>query len=117
MEIGGMDHSVGAVLARRRPRRAAAVLAGWALVAGGCTTFGEWVHNGFKVGPSYHAPPAAVATTWIDSVDRHIVSRRVEGGAWWAVFQDPVLDSLINTAHRQNLDLRTAATRVLQAQA
>jgi NodT family efflux transporter outer membrane factor (OMF) lipoprotein len=37
--------------------------------------------------------------------------------AWWHVFHDPVLNSLIETAHRQNRDLKTAATRVLEAQA
>ena len=37
--------------------------------------------------------------------------------AWWAVFKDPELDSLIDSAFRENLDLRTAATRVLQARA
>ena len=40
-----------------------------------------------------------------------------EGDAWWNTFDDPTLDSLIETAYRQNLDLKTAGTRVLQAQA
>jgi multidrug efflux system outer membrane protein len=37
--------------------------------------------------------------------------------AWWDVFQDDQLRDLIQTALLQNLDLRIAATRILQAQA
>ena len=36
---------------------------------------------------------------------------------WWAVFKDPVLDSLICYAYRQNLSLRVAGCRVLEARA
>src|SRR5262249_24561018 len=36
---------------------------------------------------------------------------------WWTVFQDPTLDSLIALASRQNLTLRQAGFRVLQARA
>jgi NodT family efflux transporter outer membrane factor (OMF) lipoprotein len=36
---------------------------------------------------------------------------------WWQVFNDPVLDSLIANAYQQNLSLREAGTRVLQARA
>jgi multidrug efflux system outer membrane protein len=37
--------------------------------------------------------------------------------AWWDVFQDDQLRTLIRTALQQNLDLRIAATRILEAQA
>ena len=37
--------------------------------------------------------------------------------AWWDVFQDDQLQELIRTALQQNLDLRIAARRILQAQA
>jgi NodT family efflux transporter outer membrane factor (OMF) lipoprotein len=96
--------------------RTLAVLGVLALLAGGCTTLEEWVHNGFQVGPNFHKPPAAVAPAWIDA-DPHLVHNSADAAAWWSVFHDPVLDSLIQTAHRQNLDLKTAATRVLQAEA
>ena len=36
---------------------------------------------------------------------------------WWAVFQDPVLDGLIAHAQFENLSLREAGYRVLQARA
>ncbi len=114
---GIMSHSVGT----RRPRavscRAAKTLAGFALLAGGCTTLQEWVRNSFQVGPNYQKPPAAVAPAWIDAADPRVAGKAAEVDAWWDVFQDPVLNSLIETAYRQNLDLKTVATRVLQAQA
>jgi NodT family efflux transporter outer membrane factor (OMF) lipoprotein len=36
---------------------------------------------------------------------------------WWQTFQDPALDRLIQTAYRQNLTLRVAGMRVLEARA
>ena len=36
---------------------------------------------------------------------------------WWTVLHDPALDSLICTAYRQNLTLRQAGFRVLEARA
>ncbi len=37
--------------------------------------------------------------------------------AWWGVFNDPTLTSLIETAYRQNLTLAAAGTRILAARA
>jgi NodT family efflux transporter outer membrane factor (OMF) lipoprotein len=37
--------------------------------------------------------------------------------AWWTVFNDPVLTTLVETAYRQNPSLRAAGVRVLEAQA
>lgn len=37
--------------------------------------------------------------------------------AWWKVFQDPVLDSLVERAAKNNLDLRIAASRIAEARA
>jgi NodT family efflux transporter outer membrane factor (OMF) lipoprotein len=93
-----------------------APLAGALLLVSGCASFQEWTHNGFKVGPNFQEPPAPVATKWIDASDRHVLSKPIEKDGWWDVFQDPALDKLIDTAYRQNLDLKTAATRVLTAQ-
>ena len=36
---------------------------------------------------------------------------------WWTVFHDPILENLIRTAYRQNLPLRIAGVRVLEARA
>jgi NodT family efflux transporter outer membrane factor (OMF) lipoprotein len=83
----------------------------------GCTSWREYVNNGFKVGPNYQRPPAPVAKEWIDAGDQRVRTESDDLSKWWTVFNDPVLDSLICDAYRQNLSLRVAGMRVLQAQA
>jgi NodT family efflux transporter outer membrane factor (OMF) lipoprotein len=83
----------------------------------GCTTLSEYVHNGFKVGPNYRKPLAPVADDWIDAADVRVRKESDDLCHWWAVFNDPVLDALIQTAYGQNLTLREAGFRVLQARA
>lgn len=81
----------------------------------GCTTLGQWWTNGLKVGPNYDLPPAPVAPSWTQSADKRVQSSEEELCAWWGVFHDPELDSLIDTAYQQNLDLKKAAQRILEA--
>jgi NodT family efflux transporter outer membrane factor (OMF) lipoprotein len=76
---------------------------------------GQWVRNGFKVGPNYGRPPAPVAVEWIQANDPSVQNRHMED--WWQVFGDPTLNSLIVTAYEQNPTLRIAGTRVLEARA
>jgi NodT family efflux transporter outer membrane factor (OMF) lipoprotein len=83
----------------------------------GCTTMGEYIHNGFKVGPNYKRPPAPVAEHWIDAGDVRVRGQEPDDCQWWTVFKDSVLNDLIQTAYRQNLTLREAGFRVLQARA
>ncbi|HYV36676.1 MAG TPA: efflux transporter outer membrane subunit [Gemmataceae bacterium] len=84
---------------------------------GGCTSPAEFVQNGFKVGPNFQPPPAPVAANWIDAADKRVRSEPDDLSKWWTVFHDPVLDQLICHAYRQNLTLREAGFRVLQARA
>ncbi len=73
----------------------------------GCTT----------LGPDFKTPEAPVAEEWTD-IDPSMVSNQpADHPEWWTVFNDPVLNQLIETAQSQNLTLRTAGVRVLQAQA
>jgi NodT family efflux transporter outer membrane factor (OMF) lipoprotein len=81
----------------------------------GCTPITEYVTNGFKVGPNYKKPPAPVAQNWIDAVDKRVRSQTDDISKWWTVFNDPVLDELICFAYHQNLTLREAGFRVLEA--
>jgi NodT family efflux transporter outer membrane factor (OMF) lipoprotein len=83
----------------------------------GCTGPGEYIHNGFKVGPNYCPPGAPVAQTWIDVADKRVRTDSDDLSQWWRVFNDPVLDGLIGDAYRQNLTLREAGFRVLAARA
>src|SRR5262249_23835320 len=83
----------------------------------GCTTLGEYVHNGFKVGPNYKRPPAPVAERWIDADDKRVRSEEGDDSHWWTLLNDPILNDLVQTAYRQNLTLREAGFRVLEARA
>ncbi|MCE9531027.1 MAG: efflux transporter outer membrane subunit [Planctomycetes bacterium] len=87
------------------------------VLSSGCTSMSEWVNNGFKVGPNYRKPPAPVADDWIDSKSRGVNVATKDLKEWWSVFNDPVLNTLIDQAYRQNLDVRTAGTRILAARA
>ena len=84
-------------------------LRGRGFVHGGCVATGplEYMHNGFKVGPNYGGPPAPVADEWIEAKNANVQNRQLQD--WWSVFQDPTLNSLINTAYDQNLNLRISA--------
>ncbi len=83
----------------------------------GCTSLQEYVRNGFKVGPNYGSPPAPLAKEWIDAADKRMRQDSDDLTRWWKVFNDPVLDKLICSAYEQNLTLREAGYRVLQARA
>lgn len=89
-----------------------------ALLTSGCSVATgpvEWIQNGFKVGPNYAKPSAPVAEEWIDAKNPNVQDRHLQD--WWRVFNDPALNSLIDKAYAQNLNLRVAGTRVLQARA
>jgi len=108
-------------LCQRQPHPAAIVLlfctTASILFASGCTPIDEYIHNGFKVGPNYQKPPAPVACEWIDSKSKGINVATTDISHWWGAFKDPALNSLIETAYRQNLTLRSAGTRILAARA
>jgi NodT family efflux transporter outer membrane factor (OMF) lipoprotein len=69
------------------------------------------------VGPNYKTPPSSVAPQWIDAADVRVRSDTDDLSQWWKAFNDPVLDDLICHAYHQNLSLREAGFRVLQARA
>jgi len=81
----------------------------------GCTGITQYVRNGFKVGPNYCPAAAPVANNWIDASDVRIRNQADDISQWWTVFNDPVLNNLVACAYRQNLTVKQAAFRVLQA--
>jgi NodT family efflux transporter outer membrane factor (OMF) lipoprotein len=106
-------------MTRRTPRDGLSFAAGVLLLIAlcGCTSWRDYFHNGFKVGPNYCPPAAAVADRWIDDRDPNVSSAPADDASWWQTFNDPVLDSLVQTAYRQNLTLRIAGLRILEARA
>jgi NodT family efflux transporter outer membrane factor (OMF) lipoprotein len=87
------------------------------LTSSGCTSLRQWWANGAKVGPNYARPAEPVAQTWVDARDPRVKCDPANDCAWWTVFNDPTLNGLIESAYRQNLDLRVAGTRILEARA
>jgi NodT family efflux transporter outer membrane factor (OMF) lipoprotein len=69
------------------------------------------------VGPDYIRPPVKVSQNWLDADDQRVKPELSEYRNWWQVFNDPILDSLIERAYRDNLSLRVAGVRVLEARA
>src|SRR5262249_48536460 len=83
----------------------------------GCTPFKDYVHNGFKVGPSYARPPAPVSRDWIDASDARLRKESGDLGRGGGVVHDPVLGWLICNSYQQTLSWGEAGARVLQARA
>jgi NodT family efflux transporter outer membrane factor (OMF) lipoprotein len=69
------------------------------------------------VGPDFETPEAPVEPNWYRLERDELTTTEVDLVAWWKVFDDPALDNLVATAHRQNNNLEIAALRVLEARA
>lgn len=89
-----------------------------AICVTGCMTGPkEYFRNGFKVGPNYRTPAAPVAESWVDIGDTRVISAPNENWAWWTAFNDPVMSQLVVMASNQNLTLREAGFRIMEARA
>ncbi|MCE5336507.1 MAG: efflux transporter outer membrane subunit [Desulfobacteraceae bacterium] len=77
------------------------------LLSSGCTA----------LGPNFTRPGAPVAPAYVESDDRRVKQEAADYTQWWTVFEDPVLNNLIETARRQNPNLQVAGLRVLEARA
>jgi NodT family efflux transporter outer membrane factor (OMF) lipoprotein len=69
------------------------------------------------IGPDFQKPDSATENGWQDRKDGRVSQRSSDYRAWWKSFSDPVLDELIQTAYRENLSLREAGLRILEARA
>jgi NodT family efflux transporter outer membrane factor (OMF) lipoprotein len=70
-----------------------------------------------KLGPNFARPRVRVSQAWMDAGDQRVKTERAEYRNWWQAFNDPVLDRLIGRAYKENLTLRVAGVRVLEARA
>ena len=71
---------------------------------------------GCTVGPDFHKPVVEAPPLW-GPVNQDVPSRTVSSAvdvSWWLRFRDPVLSSLVDRLVAQNLDLKTAAERIVQ---
>ena len=89
-----------------RPLKNTRLLVLLALIVSGCTT----------VGPDFQEPEAPVQAVWNESENPLIETTLPLERDWWkAAFKDPILDQLVEAALVENLSLRSAGLRVLQA--
>jgi outer membrane protein, multidrug efflux system len=73
-----------------------------------------------NVGPNYKRPATSTPQTFRGALAPDIAPPdpvSIADEKWPAVFEDPVLQQLVTEALKNNLDLRVAAQRVLEAQA
>ncbi len=83
----------------------------------GCGSLSQWCRNGFKVGPNYCTPAAETADHWLDADNPRLKNLEGDNPRWWSVFNDPTLDYLVSTTADENLTLKTAGCRILEARA
>ena len=72
--------------------------------------------GGCTVGPDYVRPEAEVNPSWLEASET-LQDEPAEISEWWTAFDDPVLTQLVHEAYEQNLSLRAAGLRVIQARA
>jgi len=83
------------------------ILISLALLVNGCVA----------VGPEYEKPTVDTELAWLEAQQQGISEQAATDPQWWkTAFVDPVLDELVATALAENLTLRSAGLRILQAQ-
>lgn len=80
---------------------------GTTLFFSGCTT----------LGPDFERPEAAVEEGWLEQEQPVVQAVQADYSRWWTVFNDPVLNELIDKAYQQNLPVQIAGLRILEARA
>lgn len=74
------------------------------------------LHSCMMVGPDYKEPHANVAKHWLNK-SAAVKETPIHDTAWWEVFHDSNLTSLIHAGYHNNLSVQAAGVRVLQARA
>ena len=69
------------------------------------------------VGPDYVKPEPPAPAEWQQKDAPGLSQEAEETMAWWTQLGDPILNDLIDMAYRQNLPLRIAGLRILEARA
>jgi NodT family efflux transporter outer membrane factor (OMF) lipoprotein len=77
------------------------------LMMSGCT----------MVGPDFVKPEAPLLDDWMETQAPGLSAGQTDYSKWWRVFDDPVLDNLVEKAYQQNLSLQIAGIRIYEARA
>ena len=77
------------------------------ILTGGCS----------MVGPDFKTPKATLEDQWTTDETPDVTRQSPTDRQWWKLFNDQLLDTLVETAYKQNLTLQIAGLRVLEARA
>jgi NodT family efflux transporter outer membrane factor (OMF) lipoprotein len=69
------------------------------------------------IGPDFEKPEETLPDEWTDIGGNELEASSIKQPKWWLVFNDPVLNQLVEIAWQQNNSLEIAGLRVLEAQA
>ena len=92
-------------------------VAGFNLAAAGVLAAVLLLSGCVMVGPDFVKPEAPVETEWMEARDPEIKTESSDYKEWWTLFNDPVLNSLVESAYQQNLPLQISGIRILQTRA
>lgn len=83
-----------------------------------CILFSTVMVNACSLAPTYEAPETEQYTgdSFVQSASKDPLPT-IESVSWWKQFEDPVIDSLVEQALENNLDIRIAAANVLETEA
>lgn len=71
--------------------------------------------SGCAIGPDYFRPISSLPTSYAEALPN--ARQSASETAWWTLFQDPILNDLVDQALSKNADIRLAVARVEQAAA
>jgi hypothetical protein len=69
------------------------------------------------LGPDFETPAAAIEAQWLEQDNQTLQTSAAVNSEWWKLFNDPVLNTLVQQAYEQNLSLQIAGLRILEARA
>ena len=72
---------------------------------------------GCTLGPKYEPPQMDIPDCWSTTPPAELDLESLDCFVWWESLNDPILNSLIQRASQQNLDVFIAGTRILEARA
>ncbi|MDO6684102.1 MULTISPECIES: efflux transporter outer membrane subunit [unclassified Agarivorans] len=70
-----------------------------------------------SMGPEYQVPDLEIDSSYSKQQANQIDNQQTVTAGWWHQFNDPILNSLVEQAQQQNLNIKMAANRIQAAQA
>ncbi|MDF1810346.1 MAG: efflux transporter outer membrane subunit [Phycisphaerales bacterium] len=74
-------------------------------------------NQGCSVGPKYTAPDIQVPSEFQTQLSNAIETQQIQLGEWWTVFDDDLLNNLVDRGLTNNLDIQQAIYRIQESRA